>query len=128
MLPAQPPDAARAKPEPAVVLSKAVTRAAERLEISRAQLARILGLSAASVTRLHQGGYRLDPQRKEWELGALFVRLFRSLDSLVGNEQTARAWLRSENLALHDRPIDLIVNTEGLVRVVQYLDAARGRL
>jgi uncharacterized protein (DUF2384 family) len=122
------PDSARPKPEPATVLSKAVTRAAERLAIPRAQLARILGLSAASVTRLHQGGYRLDPQRKEWELAALFVRVFRSLDSLVGDEATARAWLRSENLALHDRPINLIENTEGLVRVVQYLDAARGRV
>jgi uncharacterized protein (DUF2384 family) len=128
MLRAHLPDSARPRPEPAVVLSKAVTRAAERLEIPRAQLARILGLSAASVTRLFQGRYQLDPQRKEWELAALFVRLFRSLDSLVGDEPTARAWLRSENLALNDRPINLIVTTEGLVRVVQYLDAARGRL
>ena len=118
----------RPKPEPAAVLSKAVARAAERLGISRAQLARSLGVSASSVTRLYQGSYQLDPERKEWDLALLLVRAFRSLDSLVGDEATARQWLRSENAALNGSPIDLIAHAEGLVRVVQYLDAARGRV
>jgi transcriptional regulator with XRE-family HTH domain len=118
----------RIEPEPAAVLSKAVARAAERLGISRAQLARSLGVSASSVTRLYQGSYQLDPERKEWDLALLLVRAFRSLDSLVGDEATARQWLRSENTALSGSPIDLIAHAEGLVRVVQYLDAARGRV
>ncbi len=45
---------------------------------------------------------------------------------IVGDEATARKWLNSENLGLNGRPIELIRNTEGLVRVVQYLDASRG--
>ena len=101
-------------------------RAAERLDISRASLAKVLGVSAPTVTRLYSGGYLLDQRRKEWELALLFVRVFRSLDSLVGNEQTARQWLKSENLGLNARPVDLIRQTEGLVRVVHYLDASRG--
>ena len=59
-----------------------------------------------------------------WAL--LFVRLFRSLDSIVGEEGTARAWLNSDNKGLNARPIELISQTEGLVRVVHYLDASRG--
>ena len=114
------------KPEASSVLSKAVTRAAERLEISRATLSKILGVSAATVTRLYAGDSTLDQRRKEWEFGLLFVRVFRSLDSIVGNEETARTWLKSQNFALRGRPIDLICNTEGLVRVTQYLDASRG--
>ncbi len=110
----------------AAVLSKAVTRAADRLGISRALLAKILGVSPATVTRLFAGNYLLDPSRKEWEFGLLFVRAFRSLDSIVGADETARQWLSSENLGLNGRPIDLIGQTEGLVRVVQYLDASRG--
>ncbi len=110
----------------AAVLSKAVTRAAERLGISRALLAKILGVSPATVTRLFAGNYMLDPSRKEWEFGLLFVRAFRSLDSIVGADETARQWLSSENLGLNGRPIDLIGQTEGLVRVVQYLDSSRG--
>lgn len=123
----------RAAPKPATdpadaaaVLSKAVARAAERLEVSRALLARVLGLSPATVTRLYAGAYRLEQSRKEWEFALLFVRLFRSLDSIVGDERTARQWLNSDNRALSGRPVELIRSTEGLVRVVQYLDAARG--
>jgi len=115
-----------AAPDQSSVLSKAVARAAERLDISRALLAKILGVSPPTVTRLYSGEYKLDERRKEWEFALLFVRVFRSLDSIVGNEQTARQWLNSQNRGLNGRPVDLIRQTEGLVRVVQYLDASRG--
>ena len=108
------------------ILSKAVARAADRLAISHALLAKILGVSPPTVTRLYSGDYKLDARRKEWEFAVLFVRVFRSLDSIVGDENTARRWLNSDNYALSARPIDLVRHTEGLVRVVQYLDASRG--
>jgi hypothetical protein len=113
------------KPEAAAVLSKAVARAAERLDVSKSLLAKVLGVSPPTVTRLYSGNYLLDQNRKEWDFALLFVRVFRSLDSIVGDESTARKWLQSENLGLNAKPIDLIRNTEGLVRVVQYLDASR---
>ncbi|MCB1908417.1 MAG: DUF2384 domain-containing protein [Rhodocyclaceae bacterium] len=114
------------RPAAAEVLSKAVTRAAERLAVPRQLLARVLGLSPATVSRLFAGHYRLDPRRKEWEFALLFVRVFRSLDSIVGSESAARQWLKASNRGLNGRPFDLIGSTEGLVRVVQYLDASRG--
>jgi transcriptional regulator with XRE-family HTH domain len=99
------------------------------LEITQASLAQILGLSPSTISRMANGSYTLDEQKKEWELGALFVRLFRSLDAVIGsNDSAARGWLNGENSGLAGRPIELIRSTEGLVRVVQYLDAARGRL
>lgn len=116
------------KSEAAAVLSKAVARAAERLEISKTLLAKVLGVSPPTITRLYSGDYQLAPERKEWDFALLFVRVFRSLDSIVGDEVTARKWLASENLGLNGRPIELIRNTEGLVRVVQYLDASRSRV
>ncbi len=116
-----------ARPDPGIVLSKAVVRAATHLAIAKSLLARILGVSPATVTRLFAGSYTLNPERKEWELGLLFVRVFRSLDSIVGNEEAARKWLHSENRALNDAcPLDLVGTAEGLVRVAQYLDASRG--
>lgn len=107
-------------------LTKAVRRAAERLQISKALLASILAVSPATITRLYSGEYILDQKRKEWDFALLFVRAFRSLDSIVNNDETARVWLNNQNLALNARPIDLIKQTEGLVRVVQYLDTSRG--
>ncbi|MGE5523520.1 MAG: antitoxin Xre/MbcA/ParS toxin-binding domain-containing protein [Rhodospirillaceae bacterium] len=109
-------------------LAKATLRAAELLGLTQADLAPILGVSRATVSRIASGDYLLAPEQKTWELAALFVRLFRSLDALVGsNEAQARAWLNSENAGLGGIPRKLIPKAEGLVRVVQYLDAARGR-
>jgi transcriptional regulator with XRE-family HTH domain len=117
------------KPAPPLVLTSAVLRACALLQITQSSLAHILGLSPSTVSRMANGTYTLDDQKKEWELGALFVRLFRSLDAVIGsNDAAARAWLNGQNTALTGRPIELIRSTEGLVRVVQYLDAARGRL
>jgi transcriptional regulator with XRE-family HTH domain len=113
------------QPEAAAVLSKAVTRAAERLNLSRSQLAKVLGVSLPTISRLYNGSYLLEQSRKEWEFALLFVRLFRSLDSIVGDAATAQKWLQSQNLGLNGRPIELIGSIEGLVLVVQYLDASR---
>jgi uncharacterized protein (DUF2384 family) len=113
-------------PQASVVLSKAVSRAAEQMDISKVLLAKVLGVSPPTVTRMYAGTYLLDQDRKEWDFALLFVRVFRSLDSIVGDQLTARKWMKSDNLGLNGKPIDLIRSTEGLVRVVQYLDASRG--
>lgn len=117
-----------AAPEPRRVMTKAVVNAAKALGVSQAGLAAIIGLSTPTVSRMANGAYLLDPQRKEWELAALFVRVFRSLDSIVASDEKARAWLASENKALGARPLDLLPSAEGLIRVLSYLDAARGRV
>ena len=44
----------------AAVLSTAVARAAERLHVSRSLLAKILGVSPVTVTRLYAGDYQLE--------------------------------------------------------------------
>jgi uncharacterized protein (DUF2384 family) len=110
-------------------LTKAVVRAGNLLQVRQTSIARILGLSAATVSRLHSGNYVLNPERgKEWEFALLFVRLFRSIDAILGHGEAAQKWLSTHNLALNGRPADLIENTEGLVRVLHYLDAHRGRV
>lgn len=120
---------AEASTDPGAVLTKAVVRAAALLGLPQAAVAEILGVSRPTVTRMGQGGYRLSPaQPKSWELGTLFVRMFRSLDALLGHEAAARAWLDGPNTDLGARPVELIRSAEGLVRVVHYLDAHRGRV
>jgi uncharacterized protein (DUF2384 family) len=91
-------------------------------------VAATLGVSDPTVSRMFAEKYFLDPGRKEWELGALFVRLFRSLDSIVASDEKARAWLDSENRALGGRPLELLGRAEGMIRVLHYLDSARGRI
>ena len=116
-------------PEPGPTLAKAVTRAAEFLGLNQSALADALGMSRATASRLAAGTYVLNPARqKEWELALLFVRVFRSLDAIVGHGEQARQWMTGANSALGGRPADLVRTAEGLVRTVQYLDAARGRI
>src|SRR6201984_2466487 len=85
----------------AAVLSRAMVRAARFLAIAQADLAEVIGVSAATLSRLANGQKHLEPGSKPWQLAALFVRLFRSLDAIVGSDDVAaRARPRSANRAL----------------------------
>jgi len=120
---------ARPAPDSAVVLSRATVRAARLLGIAQSDLADVIGVSGATLSRLANGRRQLEPGSKPWQLAALFVRLFRSLDAIVGSDdEAARQWLRSENSALGGVPLALIREPGGLVRTVDYLDTARSRI
>lgn len=115
--------------ERARVLSMAVVRAAEKLEISGKDLARILGVSEPTVSRMRKDKFRLEEGTKPFELGALFVRLYRSLDAITGGDRkVANAWLRSKNKALGGRPLDQIMTIAGLTLGLAYLDSRRAPL
>src|SRR6476661_4406615 len=100
-------------------LTRAVLDSAELLDVSQVELAGLLGVSPATVSRMTSGRYLLQPDRKEWQLAALFIRLFRSLDSITGGrDDLSRAWLRGGNDALHAVPASLLSDIESFVRVV----------
>jgi len=123
---APPKSSPRAAPDPGAVVGKAALRAAERLGVTGKALARIIGLSEPTLSRLKKGAYRLEPDQKSCELALLFVRLYRSLDAIVdGDDAVAAAWLRNENAALAGTPLALIQSVAGLTAVIAYLDARR---
>lgn len=108
------------------ILTKAALRAAERLGLSGRLLAEVLGVSEAQISRFRAGEAALSEQGKPYELAALLVRAFRSLDAITGgDERVARAWMTAPNTALGARPADRIGSVQGLVDVVAYLDARR---
>ena len=109
-----------------VVVTKAVLRAAGRLGVSNRALSRILGLSEATISRMGSGAFVLAPRDKSFELALLFVRLFRSLDAIAGgDDDAARGWIESENMALGGVPLHQIQSLPGLINAVGYLDARR---
>lgn len=114
--------------EAPAVLGKALVRVAERLDLPYATVAEAIGVSEATMSRLRHGQTTLDPKSKEGELGLLLVRVFRSLDALVGgSEEKARAWFYAHNEALGGAPAQRIERVEGLIDVLQYLDAMRAK-
>ena len=121
--------AARQRSSETAVVTKATLRAADRLEVPARVLASVLGLSEATVSRMKRGAFGLEDGTKPFELAVLFVRLFRSLDAIVGgDEAVARAWLVNANTALDGRPIEKIQTVAGLVDAIAYLDARRAIL
>ena len=110
----------------AAVLTKATLKAASQLGLTNKTLASIIGVSEATVSRMGSGDYTLQLGQKPFELAVLFVRLYRSLDAIVGGDDAvASSWLKNSNAALHGEPIALIQTVPGLMNVIQYLDARR---
>lgn len=112
------------------VLGEAVSRAAKFWKLSDQVLGNIIGISRTSALRLHDGDFKLKRGDPSFELGQYFVRVFRSLDSIMGSDDAASiSWLKSPNLDLGGRPIDLMQGSiTGLFRVADYLDGYRGRV
>jgi uncharacterized protein (DUF2384 family) len=93
-------------------------------------VADVVGASAASISRTFSGERPIAPESAEGRHALLLLRVYRSLDTLVGGDvEKARAWLDARNAHLSGRaPRELLSGTVGLVRVAEYLDAMRGHL
>ena len=110
----------------AAVLTKATLRAATQLGLTNKLLATVIGVSEATVSRMRSGDYTLQRGQKPFELAVLFVRLYRSLDAIVGGDDAvAGSWLKNRNTVLDAEPLALIQTVPGLMNVIQYLDARR---
>ena len=113
-------------PEESAVITRATLRAADRLKIKNSVLARIVGVSEPSVSRMRKGDYVLERGNKPFELAILFIRFYRSLDSVVGgDDKVAGEWIRNKNTALRATPLELIQTVAGLVNAIDYLDSRR---
>ena len=111
------------------VLSGAVSRLSDLWKLTNAQVGKVIGLSAPTVSRLRSGTVYLERGTKPFELAQYLVRLFRSLDSLTGSDdEAAISWLNTENQDLNGRPIDLIRSVKGLSEVTNYVDDFRARI
>lgn len=111
------------------VLTDAIARIAELWGLKNAKLGAVLGVSMATASRLRSGDTRLDPASKSFEAGQFLLRLFRSLDALLGSDDSAaKQWLETNNLDLGGKPIDQIDTMRGLIEVCDYVDFYRARV
>ncbi|MCI0573301.1 MAG: DUF2384 domain-containing protein [Myxococcaceae bacterium] len=114
-------------PSTSAVVTKAVLRAMRLLQLSQQELAGLLHVSPATASRWVNGQSELAPESAEGQLALLFLRVFRSLDTLVGGDAPkARAWMRADNRHLGGVPLEHLRTPVGLVHVAEYLDAMRG--
>lgn len=112
-----------------MVLTKAILKLADFYDLSGKDLHRIIGVSESTITRLNQGKAYISPTTKEGEIALLLLRVYRGLNSLIGNNhEKAKLWLNSYNKYFNQKPIDRLKTVSGLVEVVSYIDAMRGKL
>jgi hypothetical protein len=111
----------------AAVVAKAFIRAGDKLDLTNKVLANLIGLSESSITRIRCGDARLLADgSKPREFATLFLRLYRSLDAIMGGDDAVSTqWLRHANTALGGVPIAMIQSVQGLIRVIDYLDSRR---
>jgi hypothetical protein len=109
--------------DPKVVLTKALLNAGRALGLSQAALGEIIGKDRSSISR------GLDPASKAGELALLLIRCYRSLFVLVGGRPAdMRHWMHTPNRDLGGIPAQELRSVQGLTRVLEYLDAMRGRV
>jgi hypothetical protein len=115
-------------PNDEAIVSKAVIKAARKLDMSNVELSDIIGISEPQLSRIANSSASnlLKKDSKEYELSLLFIRMFRSLDALVGGDDaSAIKWMRGRNLAFNQKPIERVKTIEGLIDVLSYLDSRR---
>lgn len=112
------------KPDANATLTKALLNAGKALGLTQEDLGQIVGRDR---TAFHRSG--LDPESKSGELALLLVRVYRSLYVLVGGQKPdLRHWMYTNNLHTGGVPAEQVKTVPGLIRVVEYLDAMRGKV
>lgn len=111
------------------VLTKAVSNLAKFYSLTGKDLSKIIGISESSASRISKGTKLISPHTKEGEMALLLLRVYRSLNAMVGNNhEKAKLWLNSQNKYFRNTPIEEIKTIPGLIGVLNYLDAMRGKL
>ncbi len=111
------------------ILAKALLNAAKILNITNTELSEIVDISESRLSKISNDKAQINPNRKEFELSLLFIRIFRSLDAITGGDNSVSSdWIRNNNTAINDIPLERIKKIDGLVNVLSYLDSRRARI
>lgn len=112
------------KPDESTTLTKALLNAGRALGLTQEALGQVVGRDR---TAFHRTG--IDPRSKAGELALLLIRLYRSLYVLVGGKPAdLRHWMQTPNHHTGGVPAEQVKTVPGLMRLVDYLDAMRGKV
>ena len=106
----------------ALILSKAVRRAAEFLGVSKVTLGSILSIQTSQLESILKLG--IDPKTEHGERSLILINVYTNLAALSGgDEMFISHFMQTDNRYFEDKPIDVIKTFEGLKRVNHYLIA-----
>lgn len=111
-------------PEKANVLAEAFGNAGRQLGMKQSDLGNVIGKDRTAISR-----GRIDPDSKPGELALLFIRCYRALFVLMGGDIKQMAhWMHTENHHTRGVPAEQVKTVQGLITVLEYLDAIRGKI
>lgn len=116
------------QPQADVVLAKAFLRAGEQLGLKQVDLAAVLGVHRTAISRLKQQP-SLDPASKQGELALLVIRIARALFALTGGDSEWMVhFMQTPNTMTGGVPAQQLQSIQGLMSVVVFVDAIRGKV
>lgn len=118
----------QSQPDKCHVLAKALLNVSEELNLKSSELADALGVDRSAISRIRKN-MTLDPESKKGEIALHLIRIARALHALTnGDREWMQSFMRSENKGTGGIPAKQIANLDGLMRVVRYVDAMRGKV
>jgi uncharacterized protein (DUF2384 family) len=110
----------------AAALTRAALECAQRLGFTPANTAYTLGVPQGVLGAMKKGERTVNGVNGEAERADALVRVVKRLQLLLGDSQTLwRSWLRRENQELEAKPIDVMMQRDGVIRVADYLEKVR---
>jgi hypothetical protein len=110
----------------AAALTKAALDAARRLGLTPAETAAAIGIPQGALNAFKKGDRAVDGYNGEAECADALVRTVRRLGALLGEADTSwRSWLRRENEDLGSKPVEILQQRQGILKIAQHLERAR---
>lgn len=116
------------KPSADVVLGKAIVNASQQLGLKQSEIAAALGMHRTAFSRL-KSNPSLDPDSKQGELALLVIRMARALFALTGGDESwIQRFMHTQNNKTGGIPAQQIATIQGLMTVLRFVDAIRGKV
>ena len=116
------------QPDEGLVLAKALLNVSDELGLKTSELAGALGVDRSTISRIKKR-MSIEPQTKKGEIALHLIHIARTLHALSnGDKDWMRAFMHSGNSGTGGIPAKQISTLDGLMRVVRYVDAMRGKI
>lgn len=107
----------------AAALTSAALECAQKLGLSPADTATLLGVPQGAFTAMKKGERTVDGFSGEAERADALVRVTKRLRALLGDAETNwRSWIRRENDDLDSKPLDVMKQRDGVQKVAALLE------
>ncbi len=122
----RPLNPVQAEDQKAAALTKAALDCARKLALNPHETASAFGVPAGALAAMRKGERAVDGVNGEAECADALVRIVKRLSALLGADESKwRAWMRREVGALDGKPLDLVAQRQGVLKVATYLDQIR---